>query len=286
VSVAGLIARAAAASQLVDGRIAVGGSFAALNIGYLGNNLLPLRAGEAIRSVLVGRRSGLGVVGGAAAVATERVLDVLFAASILLAALPVVGVGMERTPVLPAAVIAACSIAGLMVAARNRHRLVGWLEPRLAGRPRIARWLPRLAASLDGFARPRRLLAAAGWLAVSWALAVLFFWLVLRAFLPAAPLGWAAFGIGVLAFGIALPSSPGAVGVYEAAWVGALALCGVASTAALAFAVAAHAITFGLTSAFGVAALLRRAPDGRGVADRLRRLLGTRDLPAPEEAAQ
>jgi len=286
VSIAGLIARAAAARQLIDGRIGLGGSFAALNIGYLGNNLLPLRAGEAIRSVLIGRRSGLGLVGGAAAVAAERVLDVLFAASILLASLPSVRVEMGGTPVLPAVAVASVAITGLIVTARHRRRLLAWLEPRLAHRPRIAHWLPRLATALDGFARPRRLLAAAGWLAVSWALAVLFFWLVLRAFIPAAPLEWAAFGIGVLAFGIALPSSPGAVGVYEAAWVGALALCGVASADALAFAVAAHGITFAITSIFGVVALVRQAPDGHGIADRARRLAGTRDLPTPEEAAQ
>ncbi len=283
VSLAGLVARAAAARQLVDGRIGLGGSFAALTIGYLGNNLLPLRAGEAIRSVLVGRRSGLGVIGGATAVAAERMLDVLFAATILIAALPAVGVTAGGVPALPAAA-AALGIVLLAVTARQRHRLVAWLEPRLVRRPRIAAWLPRVAAALDGFSRPRRLLGAAFWLAISWATAVLFFWLVLRAYLPAAPIGWAAFAIGVLAFGIALPSSPGAVGVYEAALVGALALCGVGSADALAFAVAAHGLSFAVTSICGLVALARQAPRGGGIAGRTQRVLAERELPAPEEA--
>ena len=68
----GLVARAAASREFIDGRVPLGGSFAALNIGYLANNLLPLRAGEAIRSVVLGRRSGLGLVGGATAVGAQR----------------------------------------------------------------------------------------------------------------------------------------------------------------------------------------------------------------------
>jgi uncharacterized membrane protein YbhN (UPF0104 family) len=89
----------------------------------------------------------------------------------------------------------------------------------------------------------------------------------------------------VLAFGIALPSSPGAVGVYEAALVGALALCGVASADALAFAVAAHGLSFAVTSICGLVALVRQVPAGRGVADRARRVLAERELPSTEEAA-
>lgn len=272
-----LTARAAASRELVDGRVGLGGTFAALNIGYLANNLLPLRAGEAARSVILGRDSGLGIIGGATAVAAERLLDVVMAATILIAALPAVGVDAGWVAPVVAAAAATVGVMVLLIVARQREVIVKWLEPRLAPRPRLAALVPRLAAAFEGLANPLRLLRAAGWLGLSWLLAVVFFWLVLRAFVPEAPLSWAAFGIGVLAFGIALPSSPGAIGVYEAALVGALALCGVDSADALAFAVAAHALSFAITSVCGLVALIHRVPDGSGIADRARSLLGNRE---------
>lgn len=277
-----LIARAAASRELADGRVGLGGSFAALNIGYLANNLLPLRAGEAVRSVVLGRRSGLGIVGGATAVAAERMLDVILAASILIASLPAAGVNAGWAAPVAAAAAAMAGVVVLLVVARRREAIVGWLQPRLAPRPRLAALLPKLAAAFDGLAKPRRLLRAGCWLVLSWLLGLAFFWLVLRAFIPAAPVSWAAFAVGVLAFGIALPSSPAAIGVYEAALVGALALCGVDSASALAFAVAAHALSFAITSACGLVALIRTASDGGGIARRTKSLLGWADAAASE----
>ena len=242
-----LAGRAATSRELVDGRTGLGGAFAALNIGYLTNNILPLRIGEAVRAVVLGRKTELGFVGGATAVAAERMLDLVMAATILLAGVSAVGV---RTGWTSAAIAASAAVVGVIVIvmiARRRHAIAGWLEPKLGRWPLLAGLLPRLTTALDGLARPRRIVRAAVILGASWALAVVFFWLVLRAFIPQAPLSWAAFGLGVMAFGIALPSSPGAIGVYEAAWVGALVLCGADSADALAFAVAAHALTFSIT---------------------------------------
>ncbi len=279
-----LIARAAASRQLIDARIGLGGSFAALNIGYLANNLLPLRAGEAIRSVVLGRRSGLGIIGGVTAVAAERMLDVIFAAAILVASLPAVGVDAGWAPPLVAAIAATTGVTAMLVVARRRDAIVEWLHPRLAPRPRLAALLPRLAAAFEGLAKPHRLLRGAGWLSLSWVLGLSFFWLVLRAFIPEAPLSWAALALGVLAFGIALPSSPGAIGVYEAALVGAMALCGVDSASALAFAVASHTLSFTITSTCGLVALIRQVPGGGSIAGRARSLLGKDKAVAPNDA--
>ena len=282
----GLVARSAASRELINGRVALGASFAALTIGYLANNLLPLRAGEAIRSVVLGRQSGLGIIGGATAVAAERLLDVVFAATILIAALPAVGVDAGWLAPVAAAAAAIVGVTVLLVVARHRETLVGWLEEKLKRWSKIAAVLPRLAAAFDGLARPKRLLRATFFLGLSWLLGVSFFWLVLRAFIPGAPLSWAAVSIGVLAFGIALPSSPGAIGIYEAALVGGLALCGVDSANALAFAVTAHALSFSITSTCGLVALVRQVPSGDGVTGRARSLMNNNEMPTPEEAAQ
>lgn len=269
----GLAGRAAASRELVDGRTGFGGAFAALNIGYLANNFLPLRAGEAVRSLVLGRKTGLGFVGGATAVAAERLLDVVFAATILLTGLAAVGVEATWAPAAAAAGCAAVGVIALIVVARRRGAVVAWLAPQLERWPRVAALLPRLGEALEGLARPSRLARAAAVLGASWGLAVLLFWLAMRAFIPAAPLSWAAFGLGAMAIGIALPSSPGAIGVYEAVWVGSLTLCGADSSQALAFAVAVHAMTFGITTLCGLVALALEVPDGPGIGRRIQRLL-------------
>jgi uncharacterized protein (TIRG00374 family) len=271
-----LTGRAATSRELVDGRVGLGGAFAALNIGYLVNNMLPLRLGEGVRAAVLGRKAGLGIVGGATAVAAERLLDLVLAATILVAGLLAVGVDTAWTPALAAVVFSLVGVSTLVVVARSRHALVARLGRIFANRPRLARLIPRLSEALDGLAQPGRLARAALILAASWALAIVSYWLVLRAFIPAAPLSWATLGLGVMAFGIALPSSPGAIGVYEAAWVGALALCGADPADSLAFAVAAHALTLGITSLCGLVSLVREVPDGTGIIQRARSLLSDR----------
>lgn len=282
----GLTGRAAASRELVDGRTGLGGAFTALNIGYLANNFLPLRAGEVVRAVVLGRKTKTGFVGGATAVAAERLLDLIMAATVLVAGISAVGIDAAWVPAVTAAGAALAGITVLVVFARHRHEIAAWLEPRVAGRPRLARLLPKLTAALDGLARPQRLLRASVILGASWVFAVVFFWLVLRAFIPTAPLGWASFGLGAMAFGIAVPSSPGAIGVYEAVWVGALALCGADPAQALAFVVTAHTLTFTFTSVCGVVALIREVPRGAGFTRRATSVLTGAEPPPEEEPAK
>jgi len=272
-----LTGRAAASRELVDARTGLGGAFAALNIGYLANNLLPLRAGEAVRSLVLGQKTGLGLFGGATAVVAERLLDLVFAASILLSGLSAVGVESSWAPAATAAFAALTGVTVLVVIAHRRHPIAGWVEPRITSRPQLVGLVNKLVAALDGLARPRRLIRATVVLASSWGLAVIVFWLALRAFIPEAPISWAAFGLGAMAFGIALPSSPGAIGVYEAMWVGALALCGADPASSLAFAIAVHAMTFSFTSICGLIALVNEVSAGVGFSRRAKRVLTGKD---------
>lgn len=280
-----LTGRAAASRELVDGRTGLWGAFAALNIGYLANNLLPLRAGEAVRSLVLGRKTGLGLIGGATAVAAERLLDLIFAATILFAGLSAVGVETAWAPAVAAAAVASSGLAVLILIARRRRAVAGWIEPKLAHRPRLAALLPKLVTALDGLAKPRRLVRATIILGSSWVLAVVLFWLALRAFIPDAPVSWAAFGLGAMAFGIALPSSPGAIGVYEAVWVGALALCGADPAASLAYAIAVHTMTFSFTTSCGFVALILEVRAGAGFSRRAKTILTGREPPPGGETA-
>ncbi len=70
----------------------------------------------------------------------------------------------------------------------------------------------------SSLADPRRFVSVFGWMALSWVLAVFVHYFVLKAYAPEAQVLWAAFALGVAALGVAIPSSPGAIGVYEAAF--------------------------------------------------------------------
>jgi len=67
---------------------------------------------------------------------------------------------------------------------------------------------------------------------------------------------WVVFVLAAGAFGGALPSAPAAMGVFEAAIVGAFLLLGVEQSRALAYALIVHAIQFSFSSIFGLIGLI------------------------------
>jgi uncharacterized protein (TIRG00374 family) len=102
----------------------------------------------------------------------------------------------------------------------------------------------------------RRFLTAVGLMLFDWAINIFQYYLMLRAFFPDAIPLWAFFALGSATLSIAAPSSPGSLGVFEAALVGALAVFGVEPSAATAFAIAMHFTMYASTGLFGVYALV------------------------------
>jgi hypothetical protein len=81
---------------------------------------------------------------------------------------------------------------------------------------------------------------------------------------------WIGFIVGVISLGIALPSAPASLGIYEVAMVGAFSLLGVPTSQALAVALVAHFIHITITGFFGVYAIFR---DGENIAGLYQRLI-------------
>jgi uncharacterized protein (TIRG00374 family) len=248
-----LLVRGIVWHTLLRGKASYRDVFWTLSEGYLLNNFLPFRLGEFGRAFLLGRKSNLGVMEILPTIVIERVLDVAFAAAILLAAVPYIA-GATRAGVI-ALVIGGLVILGLMVLyiiSRNHDWFLS-LFNRVSSRwPRMQRQGGKLLTSLfsgliiltDGWLFVRVLL----WMTLSWAIAIGQFYLLLLAFSPNAQLIWALFGIGAVSFGVAIPSLPGAVGIYEGALAGALTLvCGDQSLA-LAIALTSHFISYISTS--------------------------------------
>ena len=74
---------------------------------------------------------------------------------------------------------------------------------------------------------------------------------------PDAPLWWGVFADSVLAMGIAIPSAPAALGVFEAAIVGGLRILGVDYSSALAYGIVMHFLQFSITGILGFYSLTK-----------------------------
>ncbi|WP_322806740.1 lysylphosphatidylglycerol synthase transmembrane domain-containing protein [Thermanaerothrix sp.] len=260
-----LWARAWAWTALLEGQARPTQAFWAINQGYLINNLLPLRAGEIGRSVLLGQQINLSPVQILSTVVVERMLDLAFAATLLLSTLPlVVGMAWARTVSWLTLAIILAVMTALMILARRQEDAVRFFEAlsrRLNWRVLNTLVLPQLKNLIQGLGalrNPFALWKAFFWIGISWGLAVSNYYLMLIPIAPHAHFWWGVFADGVLAMGIALPSAPAALGTFEASLVAALALLGVNSTSALAYAITLHFLQFLVTGALGLLGLLRQ----------------------------
>jgi len=91
---------------------------------------------------------------------------------------------------------------------------------------------------------PTRFIAVFFWALVHWLVNGLAFWLAFRAVGIDAPFSAANFLQGIIAIGVALPSSPGFFGFFEAAAVVGLAVYGVPRGEAVSWAIGFHILSF------------------------------------------
>jgi glycosyltransferase 2 family protein len=222
-------------------------------IGYMANNVLPLRAGEVVRIYVVARR--LRAASGrsasecfwlvAATLGVERVIDSLALVLILGALVLVIPVpAIFQWAAATLLLLDVTGIALLIVLMRNpegsRGRIVRW-----TGRwPRVARLTGRVfdvaLRGLEGVRTRAHLVPMLSWTVVVWLCPAAAAWSMLRAVHLDLPFvaGWT-----VLAFvglGIAVPSAPGYVGVWHAAAVLAVTVFGVPPSSAVAYALLYH----------------------------------------------
>jgi uncharacterized protein (TIRG00374 family) len=197
--------------------------------GYLMNNFLPFRLGEFGRAFLISRKSDLQFMEALPTIVIERAVDLAYSATILLISLPFV-VGAEGAGQI-GVIVGVVVLIGLVVLyflARNRqwaldlfHKLSQrWPTLQRIGGGFIEAFLEGLAVLTDGWLFARFLF----WMTVNWAIAIFSYYLIVRAFFPQAQLIWGFFGLGVAAFGNAIPSLPGAIGTFEGAFGGALTI--------------------------------------------------------------
>ncbi|MDX2194280.1 MAG: lysylphosphatidylglycerol synthase transmembrane domain-containing protein [Gemmatimonadales bacterium] len=243
-----------------------GPAWHATAVGFMANNLLPLRAGEVARALVVSRLAGPPVATALASLAVERLLDGLtlvlcFGLGLVAARLPagssVGGVPLDRLTSGAGALALGALVAGLVVARMPDAfaRLVRRLVPAPALAERLVALATAVQAGLGALRTPGRLaLAGAASLAV-WGAGILSFLVAARAFGIPLDLAGAAVLQGIVAIGVAVPSSPGYVGAFEATIVAGLALFAVPRELAFSYGLAYHATTFVPITLLGLASL-------------------------------
>lgn len=252
--------------------------FLSLNVGYLLNNLLPFRLGEVGRAYLLGKKANLDFWQVLPSVVLERMFDLVMAAAVLILSLPfVAGVSWAGQAAISVGGLVALGLLGVYLLARNQPRVITWLE-RLGQRwswiekligDRLATFFTGLQVLTD----LRSFLRALAWIMFNWAFSILLYFVFLRAFFPQAPLLWAVFVLGAGSFGVAAPSSPGALGVFEAALVGALTVgLKVDPSPATAFAITLHLSNYITTGLIGGYALLHEGETLTSLYERLGKL--------------
>ncbi len=223
--------------------------FAATSIGFAANNLLPARVGEFARALSLGRLTGIPVAAVFGSLALERVLDGVALVTLLFLSLPGVPVD-PRT----AAGLAVVGVVGTGVLAATVLFLAFAPERSIAVGERVAvRILPgsfarRLVDGLRSFVTalavlrdPKLFVLSVLWAFGQWTFLALSYFVALRAFgIDQVSFLGAVFLQSLVSFGVAVPSSPGFFGPFEAVVKLGLAVWSVPAGQAVSFAIGFH----------------------------------------------
>jgi uncharacterized protein (TIRG00374 family) len=272
-----MVLRAFVWRVLLQNKVKYGRVFLTLNEGYLLNNILPFRLGELGRVLLMSQSTDLSGFYILSTIFIERAYDLAIAASLLIATLPFVfGMDLGRTIALIVLIVVGLGLFTMFLLARNRQWIRSKLDEfslrRFAFRDRV---LPRIDSLLDGLgalARLDQFLLSISLMLLSWFFGGLELYFITMSFGVEAEFWWIGFILGVISLGIALPSAPAGLGVYEVAMVGAFSLLGVPASVALAIALVSHLIHISLTGFFGVYGIFRDGESISGLYQRLRNL--------------
>jgi glycosyltransferase 2 family protein len=234
----------------------------ALLIGYFFNNILPARAGEAARVIALHRRAATPRAETIGTVVVERLFDVLALLIVLFASYPwLPEVSWLRAAAIFGAVAVAVLLGLVFVIVRYDERAVHWLLSPLR-RIRRAGVAERLEAAAVNATRglvalrsPRIALRGMLLTIASWATLGASYAILTNAFALDLPLVAGMLVTVAINLSLVLPSSPAALGVFEAATVVALRAFDVPHAEALSYALVLHLLNLVPFLVIGVALL-------------------------------
>lgn len=227
-------------------------------IGFMANNLLPARAGELARGYAASQLTRARFTSAMGSIAVERVLDGVTLVALLLVAIWAGGFagdstvgGVSLLRVAESASILFSVLLGVLLVFVHWPEPMGRLARAIAGRLLPPRWADRavetlegLVAGLDALKSVPRLLWILFWSFIVWGTMAASLWLAFSAFHLPAPWSASLLLLALIAFGVAIPSTPGFFGPFEAATRVAFAAYGLDATSAVSYALGYHIATF------------------------------------------
>lgn len=238
----------------------------AVAIGMMVNNVIPARAGEIARAYALARETKqVSFTSALTSIALDRLFDALVVFGLMFGAMLAPGFPAGATIAgRPAtALIGTWGVAALLTVFAGaamvafRPDIVRTLATRVV-RAVLPRWEPRVAtfvehatAGLAVLRSPSRFLRVVFWTVLHWLTNALAFWIGFKAVGIATPFSSALFLQGLVAIGVAIPSSPGFFGPFEAFAKTGLQIYGVPVTQAVTWAVGFHLLGFIPITALG-----------------------------------
>jgi glycosyltransferase 2 family protein len=243
-----------------EGAVGVSTAFWATAAGYFGNNFLPARAGEFVRSFMISSRSGLGNTYVLATALSERVADaialVVISAAVLLILPAQPGwLGGAARPFAILGVFGALAIAILPLLGGVARAVIARAPLPHALRPRLITAVDNGLRGMRAFHNVRRLSGFLGLTVLIWSLDAVGTVVVGAALGLRIPIPVGFLLIAALGLSSALPSTPGYVGIYQFVAVAVLTPFGFSRSAAIAFILVAQALGYvviGVWGSFGL----------------------------------
>jgi glycosyltransferase 2 family protein len=232
-----------------EGKVSIPLAFWATAAGYLGNNVLPARAGEVVRSLMISSRTGMSKAFVLTTALSERVVDAIAVITIS----SVVLLTMKERPgwlasaAKPFAIMGFCGVAAIVLVPAFE---VFWfkflavlpLPPKLRGQVEGA--LRNGLQGIRSFHDHSRLIRFVSLTAVIWCIDALTAVTLARSIQIHITVPMAFLLTAGLALGSALPSTPGYVGIYQFVAVSVLTPFGLSRTAAIAYILLFQALNY------------------------------------------
>lgn len=234
-------------------------------IGYMGNNIYPLRAGDALRVYLLRRNHALPLLRSTTIVILERLFDGCVMLTFLLLSLLLVDLQspeIETIATLAAPLFGFALLLAFLLAAKpnmlrsalnlTRRRLPARLGSALADASED------ILIGLEGLRSPFHLAGAVVSSYLTWAIEAGVYWLALAAFGLEHSYAVALLLVGAVNLAGLIPASPGQVGIYEFFVITILTALGTNAAQATAYAVVVHLVLWLPVTAVGFILLLRQ----------------------------
>lgn len=218
-------------------------------IGYMGNNVYPLRSGEILRVVLLQRSYGVPIARATVVSIAERMFDGLVMLTFVFVSLAVLNIAsptLRSIAIATAPLFLTALVVFFILAAKPNilRRLTETVSRILPGKLRaLALHLSdEVLAGLEAFRTPVDLLGTIVCSYVSWMFEASVYWLVSFAFNLQVDYATMLLVVGVVNLAGLLPASPGQLGVFEFFVIAVLTTVGIGEAQATAYALVVHLV--------------------------------------------